>query len=188
LRVIHHGVRLPILSDRKRERIVLHVGAIQKRKNIARLIEAFRSLPEDWQLILAGSSGFGAEEILGSKPDRVQITGYVTTGQLADLYQRASIFAFPSLDEGFGIPVLEAMAHGVPVIASNVSALPEVCADAAILVDPANTDQLAAELTRLASEEQLREELILRGFARAKQFSWSTAVERTWNVYGELLG
>lgn len=187
LRVIHHGVSVPVLQNLQRERIVLHVGAIQKRKNIARLIEAFRSLPEEWQLVLAGSSGFGADQILRAKPDRVQITGYVTTEQLEDLYRRASIFAFPSLDEGFGIPVLEAMAYGVPVIASNVSALPEVCADAAILVDPTNTDQIAAELRRLAAEEQVREDLIRRGLLRAKQFSWNTAIEKTWNVYDELL-
>ena len=126
-----------------REPIVLHVGAIQKRKNIARLIDAFRSLPQEWRLILAGSAGYGSEEMLSAAGDRVQVTGYVTNEELAELYQRASIFAFPSLDEGFGMPVLEAMAHGIPVIASNSSALPEVCGEAAILVDPGQTDQIA---------------------------------------------
>jgi glycosyltransferase involved in cell wall biosynthesis len=187
LRVIHHGVRLPQSSNVDREPIVLHVGAIQKRKNIARLIEAFRALPKHWRLILAGSAGYGSEQMLASAGDRVQVTGYVTTEQLTDYYRRASIFAFPSLDEGFGMPVLEAMAYGVPVIASNTSALPEVCGDAALLVDPTNTEQIGEALCRLAERAELRENYISRGLARASQFSWESAVEKTWEVYRELL-
>ena len=187
LRVVQHGVRVPALRNTNREPIVLHVGAIQKRKNIARLIEAFRALPQNWRLVLAGSVGYGSEEMLLGIGERVQVTGYLTDKQLAELYRRASIFAFPSLDEGFGMPVLEAMAHGVPVIASNTSALPEVCGDAAILVDPTNTDQIGTELVRLATEPEVREDLIARGVARASQFSWKAAVERTWQVYRELL-
>ena len=187
LRVVHHGVRVPVLENTNRESIVLHVGAIQKRKNIARLIDAFRALPQNWRLVLAGSVGYGAEEMLSGVSDRVQVTGFLTDRQLAELYQRASIFAFPSLDEGFGMPVLEAMAHGVPVIASKSSALPEVCGDAAILVDPLNKDQIAVELLRLATEPELRKEFIERGIARASNFTWNAAVERTWEVYRELL-
>ena len=188
LRVVHHGVRLPSMrSNTSREPVVLHVGAIQKRKNIARLIEAFRALPQQWRLILAGSAGYGSEEMLSGAGERVQVTGYVTDEQLAQLYQRASIFAFPSLDEGFGMPVLEAMAHGIPVIASNSSALPEVCGDSALLVDPARTDQIAAELLRLATEPNLRKDFSTRGLARASQFTWTAAVEKTWGVYRELL-
>ena len=119
--------------------------------------------------------------------DRVQITGYLSDVELANLYRRASIFAFPSLDEGFGIPVLEAMSHGVPVIASKTSALPEVCGDAAILVDPSSTHEIGGELNRLASEPDVRKNYIARGLARAMQFSWDTAVEKTWRVYRELL-
>jgi glycosyltransferase involved in cell wall biosynthesis len=188
LRVIHHGVRLPAGHASPREKIVLHVGAIQKRKNVDRLIEAFSRLPEPWRLVLAGSAGYGAEEILAKATERVQVTGYLTNEQLADLYRRASIFGFPSLDEGFGMPVIEAMAYGVPVLSSNSSALPEVCGDAAILVDPTNTDQIAEELERLAAEESLREDYIARGLARAKLFSWDVASGRTWSVYRELLG
>jgi glycosyltransferase involved in cell wall biosynthesis len=106
---------------------------------------------------------------------------------LESLYSRAAIFAFPSLDEGFGIPVLEAMAHGVPVITSDRSALPEAAGDAAILVDPTNVDQLAAELTRLASDEDLRGELSRRGRDRARLFPWEAAVAKTWGVYQSLL-
>ena len=110
--------------------------------------------------------------MVSSAGDRVQVTGYLTNEQLVEYYRRASIFAFPSLDEGFGMPVLEAMAYGVPVIASNTSALPEVCGEAAFLVDPQSTEQIAEALYRLVKEPDLRESYIARGLARAPQFSW----------------
>jgi len=93
------------------------------------------------------------------------------------------IFAFPSLDEGFGMPILEAMAHEVPVITSNCSAMPEVSGDAALLVDPLN---IGDALLRLATDESLRETLIRRGRERIKQFTWDSAVEKTWALYDEL--
>jgi glycosyltransferase involved in cell wall biosynthesis len=188
LRVVHHGVRLPRLPNVAREPIVLSVGAVQKRKNTARLIEAFRAIPAPWKLVLAGAAGFGAEQILANAGPRVEVTGYVTDEQLAALYARASIFAFPSLDEGFGIPVLEAMSAGVPVIASNTSALPEVCGEAAILIDPLDVHQLASELERLAADPELRAQIAKRGRSRAAGFTWNLAVEKTWSVYRELLG
>jgi glycosyltransferase involved in cell wall biosynthesis len=193
LRVIHHGVRLnPEDSGVARENLVLHVGAIQRRKNITRLIEAFARLGPGWRLVLAGSPGFGAEEILRhieASPvrDRIQVLGYVSEPALEDLYARARILAFASLDEGFGMPVLEAMAHGVPVVTSNRSALPEVAGDAALLVDPHDAEALAAALHSLATQEDLRRDLIARGRRRAAAFSWSTAVARTWAVYQELM-
>ncbi|MCU1262436.1 MAG: glycosyl transferase, group 1, partial [Bryobacterales bacterium] len=133
IRVIHHGVT----ADQTLacpENIVLSVGAIQTRKNTSRLIDAFAALPHDWRLVLAGSSGYGSQQILekiAGNP-RILVTGYVSRETLAKWYARASMFAFPSLDEGFGMPVLEAMSAGVPVITSNRSALPEVAGDAAI--------------------------------------------------------
>lgn len=187
LRVIHHGVRMPKIGGESREPIVLHVGAIQKRKNIARLIEAFSALPNHWQLVLAGPEGYGAQEMLAKAHDRVQVTGYMTDDELKSLYRRASIFAFPSLDEGFGMPLLEAMSYGIPVIASNASAIPEVCGDAAILVDPLRAEEIASALQALACDETLRKNYIARGLARAKMFRWEDAVDKTWAVYRELL-
>ncbi len=189
LRVVHHGVKIPKprAAEPPKERIVLHVGAIQTRKNIRRLIEAFRILPKDWKLVLAGSAGYGAEQELARADDRVRITGFVDEDQLDDLYRRASIFVFPSLDEGFGMPVLEAMAYQVPVIASNVSALPEVCGDAAILIDPLNSDQIAAELKRLSMDPELSKKLQQLGLERAAHFTWDKAARQTWDVYCELM-
>jgi glycosyltransferase involved in cell wall biosynthesis len=186
IRVIHHGVIPRSIPNLAREKVVLCVGAIQKRKNQALLIRAFRAMPEDWTLVLAGSQGYASEVALGGAGDRVVITGYLTEEELARWYARASIFAFPSLDEGFGMPILEAMAAGVPVIAGNRSALPEVCGDAAELVDPENEEQLAGALVCLAADEGHRRELIARGRERARLFTWASAVEKTYAVYREL--
>jgi glycosyltransferase involved in cell wall biosynthesis len=193
LRVIHHGVvarSRPVEYD-SREPIILHVGAIQKRKNLERLIEAFERLPSEWTLVLAGSNGFGADQILaraGTSParERIQLTGYVTMQELAQLYRRASVFAFPSLDEGFGMPVLEAMANGVPVLTSDRSALPEVAGDAALLVNPNSVAEIADGLERLCGDLQLRRKFADRGLRRSAQFTWERAIEQTWAVYREL--
>ena len=193
LRVIHHGVWLPAKpAEGARENIVLHVGAVQRRKNLARLIAAFQQLGPAWRLVLAGSLGYGAREILAQTETsparaRIQWLGYVPEAELRDLYRRARIFAFPSLDEGFGMPVLEAMAWGVPVVTSNRAALPEVAGEAALLVDPQDTEGLAAALTALANREDLRQDLIGRGRQRAAAFTWDAAVAKTWSVYLELL-
>jgi glycosyltransferase involved in cell wall biosynthesis len=187
IRVIHHGVIPRPIPNLPREKVVLCVGAIQKRKNQAMLIRAFRALPDDWTLVLAGSRGYEAENILLNAGNRVRITGYLTEEQIAQWYARASIFAFPSLDEGFGMPILEAMAAGVPVVAGNRSALPEVCGDAAEQIDPNSEEQLVSALLRLATDESRRNELIARGLKRSKQFTWENAVAKTQAVYNELL-
>jgi glycosyltransferase involved in cell wall biosynthesis len=192
--VVHHGIRtLTTTPAPAREPVILSVGALQKRKNIARLVEAFERLDSGWHLVLAGSNGYGAEEILAriaASParERIRATGYVSPGELAAWYARASIFAFPSLDEGFGMPVLEAMAAGVPVIASLRSALPEVAGDAALLVDPGDTDALRDALRNLIANTELRCELTRRGIERARTFTWGKAIRETWEVYRKLLG
>ena len=195
IRVIPHGVRIPALdAGNRRQDLVLFVGAIQRRKNIARLVQAFESMPPSWRLALAGAAdGFGAAEELRAvenSPRRndIEVLGYVSAKELEALYRRARMFAFPSLDEGFGMPVLDAMAHSVPVITSRRSALPEVAGDAALLVNPEDPEEIAAALNRLGSDESLREELSRRGRERAVQFSWESAVAKTWSVYEELMG
>jgi len=193
VRVVHHGTReLPEGPSGAREKIVLNVGAIQKRKNILRLVEAFESVDSSWRLALVGSAGYGSEEILARierspARARIAVTGYVTPQSLAGWYGRSMVFAFPSLDEGFGMPVLEAMASGIPVVTSNRSALPEVAGDAACLVDPEDTEALALALRALTEQRDLREDLARRGVARARAFTWEKAVRETWDVYREVL-
>lgn len=195
IRVIAHGVPAPLSTQqRAREKVVLFVGALQARKNVKRLVEAFESLPDPWRLVLAGASGgYRSNEILdrieaSRSRERIEVTGYLSRERLDDLYARASIFAFPSLDEGFGIPVLEAMAWGVPVITSNGSSLVDLGCGAALLVDPRHVDEIAKALLSLTENEGLREKLIDAGKLRAKEFTWKKAVRKTYEVYRELAG
>jgi glycosyltransferase involved in cell wall biosynthesis len=192
IRVIHHGVAARPIPALAREKVVLCVGAIQRRKNQAMLVRAFRAMPEDWSLVLAGSQGFDAAETLSLIADsprasQIRVTGYLTDEQLGQWYARAGIFAFPSLDEGFGMPALEAMAAGIPVIAGNRSALPEVCGDAALLIDPRSEEELASALLLLAKDAARCKDLVERGKRRAEQFKWETAVSASLDVYRELL-
>jgi glycosyltransferase involved in cell wall biosynthesis len=193
IHVIHHGVpKLEIPPGVPRKPIILTVGAIQKRKNIARLVEAFEKVDPSWRLVLAGAEGYGAGEILdrihkSAARDRIAVTGYLSSADLARSYACASVFAFPSLDEGFGIPVLEAMGAGIPVVTSNNSALPEVAGDAAILIDPQDSEALAHALVGLTQNPELRERLAAKGLKRAELFTWQKAVQQTWEVYQKLL-
>jgi glycosyltransferase involved in cell wall biosynthesis len=194
IRVIPHGARhvSPDATRPQRERMILFVGAIQRRKNVARLVQAFEQVASGWTLVLAGATGFGAEEALqkieaSPRKQDIRVLGYVSDAVLEDLYWRASIFAFPSLDEGFGMPVLDAMAHSLPVLTSNLSALPEVAGDAALLVDPADTTSISHALSQLIEDEALRQRLARQGLARSTGFTWERAVDETWKVYQELL-
>jgi glycosyltransferase involved in cell wall biosynthesis len=194
IHVVHHGVSPATVSaPTVRENLILFVGVIQRRKNIARLVKAFERIPSGWRLALAGASqGYGAAEEMQAveeSPRRadIDVLGHLSAAQLDTLYARARIFAFPSLDEGFGMPVLEAMARGVPVITSNTSAMPEVAGGAALLIDPYNVDELASALIRLTSEPSLSGDLIRRGHARALGFTWESAVAQTWAVYEKVM-
>lgn len=194
VRVVHHGVRMPSAEfERKPEKMILHVGTIQTRKNVSRLVRAFEALPPDWTLVLAGAAGYGYEEIMkrieaSPASPRVRLTGYVTKAELESLYARAGIFAFPSLDEGFGLPILEAMARGVPVLTSAGSALREVAGSAAELVDAHDANSIAQALLTLSEDADLCRELIARGYQRAQEFSWDRTVRTIWSIYQEVTG
>jgi glycosyltransferase involved in cell wall biosynthesis len=181
----------PALTER--ESIILSVGALQLRKNTIGLVQAFERLPKPWRLVLAGSStGYRADEILSRieaspERERIQVTGYLPPDDLERLYRRTCIFAFPSLDEGFGMPVLDAMAHGIPVVTSNRSGMPEVAGEAALLVDPEQTDEIEAALRRLIQDENLRRGLSIAGQARAALYPWERTVRETHAVYQELV-
>jgi O-antigen biosynthesis alpha-1,2-mannosyltransferase len=200
--VIPHGTRPPPLGDTaanqqinqpaNREQMILFVGAIQRRKNVVRLVEAFEGIAPGWKLVLVGSFGFGAEEAIqrierSPRKNDIQVLGYVPDSTMEDLYRRASVFAFPSLDEGFGMPLLDAMARGVPVLTSNVSAMPEVVGDAALLVDPSDVASITQGLWNLTNDRALRADLTQRGLKRSREFSWEKAVGGTWKIYQELL-
>ena len=198
--VIHHGVDpVPAFSPedlaafRRRWRLerpfLLHVGAIQARKNLLRLMDAFEKLDGDLDLALAGSSGYAASPVeeRARRNPRIRLLGYVEQPVLQRLYRSAAALAFPSLDEGFGLPVLEAMSAALPVVTSNRSATAEVAGGAALLVDPASTEELAAALDRAARDTVAREALIGRGRERAAQFCWGAAAARTLEVYRRLL-
>ena len=168
---------------------VLAVGNLQPRKNLVRLIEAFervRSLGVDAELVIVGPEHFRAELVRTAADgvkEHVRFTGYVSHRQLAACYSAATMFAFPSLFEGFGIPALEAMAHGTPVICARAGALPEVCGDAALYFDPLNTDSIAEALKRVLTNPGFRTELSSAGRARVRQYSWRRAAEETLAVY-----
>ncbi len=170
---------------------LLHVGAIQKRKNIARLVEAFEGIDPPCLLVLAGSAGYGADAILerieaSPARDRVRRLGYVDAERLAKLYRTAAALVFPSLDEGFGIPVLEAMSAGLPVVTSGRSALTEVAGQAALLVNPDEPESIRAAMIEVLSDAGLREKLIQAGHERAAEFSWQRAARETLEVYRRL--
>jgi glycosyltransferase involved in cell wall biosynthesis len=161
-------------------------------KNHARLIEAFNrfktSAPSPWQLVLAGSDWHGAEtihQLVRRSPyaQDIRVVGFVPNGELAMWYRAASVFVYPSLFEGFGLPPLEAMACGCPVLASTDGAVGEVCADAALTVDPLSTDALQHQLARLAADEDLRLLLRAAGLVRARQFDWRFTAAKTLDVY-----
>jgi len=200
--VIHHGVdavpaidREDLAEFRRRRRIVrpylLHVGALQARKNISRLVEAFEELDPSLALVLAGSNGYGASEIhtriaASAARSRIHLLGYVSAPTLSRLYRTATVLAFPSLDEGFGLPVLEAMSAGLPVVTSRRSALAEVAGEAAVLIEPTDTAALADALRRTVEDSALRRDLIQKGHARAAQFGWQQAASQTLALYRRL--
>jgi glycosyltransferase involved in cell wall biosynthesis len=166
---------------------VLCVGTFEPRKNLPRLIDAFgevRGRGYGGKLLLAGSPGWLAEPVLAALERHSQ---YVLTRPLDPrLYLGARAFAFPSLYEGFGLPVLEAMACGVPVLTSNVSSLPEIAGDAALLVDPLDASAIADGLWRLLSDSELAAALRQKGRERAAEFSWRRAALETLDVYHSL--
>jgi glycosyltransferase involved in cell wall biosynthesis len=158
---------------------VLAVGTLEPRKNLPRLVGAFASLPRDVQeahpLVVVGARGWRTGETLAalaSLGDRCRMLGHVSDAALGELYQRCAVFCYPSLGEGFGLPVLEAMAAGAPVLTSNVSSLPEVGGDAAAYVDPLSVVAIADELERLLADGPRRARMSQCGRVRAASFSW----------------
>ena len=177
------------------ERYVLYVGTVEPRKNLSTLLRAWARLRRDGdprRLVIAGKLGWLTDDFFRTLADHhlegeVVRLGYVADADLPALYGGAEAFVFPSRYEGFGFPVLEAMACGTPVVCSNSSSLPEVAGDAALLHDPTNDEQLADSLARLRDDPVLRVDLAARGLARAATFTWERAARETVRVYERVL-
>jgi len=190
-------------SDRIRERyqldgrFVLYAGNIKPHKNLERLIDAFHTLRnsqgfDDVKLLIIGDeiSKYATLRRAVHKHKlhkHVRFFGFVSNQTLAVLYRLAAVFVFPSLYEGFGLPPLEAMASGTPVITSNVSSLPEVVGDAALLIDPYQPDAIASAMERVLNDAGLRDDLRARGLRRAREFSWDHTARRVRAIYDEVL-
>jgi glycosyltransferase involved in cell wall biosynthesis len=175
---------------------VLYAGNIKPHKNLERLIEAFHMLRRDGlehvKLLIIGDE-ISKYATLRRAVHRyklhkhVRFFGFVADQTLAILYRLAGVFVFPSLYEGFGLPPLEAMASGTPVVTSNVSSLPEVVGDAALLIDPYEPEAIAHAMRRVLTEPALRDDLRAKGLARAREFSWDRSVRRVREIYDEVM-
>jgi glycosyltransferase involved in cell wall biosynthesis len=178
------------------ERFMLYVGTIEPRKNLMRLMSAFaiaRQAGIRQQLVCVGPYGWASRDLAGhieqlGLRDAVHFTGYLPFEDLPAIYNLGDFFAFPSLYEGFGLPVVEAMASGLPVMTSNTSSLGEIAGDAAETIDPTDTDAMADAIRRLAMDADLRRDRSERGLKRARQFSWTQTAREMLAVYHRAAG
>jgi len=210
IEVIYSGVSVRFVPVRDRDRLfdvqrrysidrpfILSIGEIQPRKNLQRLIAAYSILRQDamltHQLLLVGKEHWLSEDLfrqvegLDIKRD-IRFLGYVPDEDLPALISLADVFAFPSLYEGFGLPPLEAMACGCPVVTSNTSSLPEVVGNAGIMVNPYDTDSLARAIGQVLTSSELRDNMIRKGLEQAKKFSWEKTAKQTLEVYNKVGG
>jgi glycosyltransferase involved in cell wall biosynthesis len=195
IRTIHSGIAenfydaTPVLRNRP---YVLYVGTIEPRKNIDTLLDAWAmlkpSLREEFDLIIAGPRGWSSEETLARVEREAVYLGYVPEDQLPGLTAGAIVFVYPSLYEGFGFPVAQAMAAGVPVLTSNNSCLPEIAGDAAILIDPRSASEIASALTRMLESETLLADLAARGRTRADAFRWEKCATESLHFFRSVGG
>jgi glycosyltransferase involved in cell wall biosynthesis len=175
---------------------ILFVGALEPKKNVGRLIDAYAQLDTEIKLVIVGKRGWlwegeigKIDAIFGQKVAlrRVRLLDYVTKGDLKNLYAGALCFCFPSLYEGFGLPPIEAMIHGCPVVTSHLSSLPEVCGDAALYVDPYDTQDIEAKLSMLINDPELRASLVAKGHEQVKKFDVGHYQQRLSQVYESVL-
>lgn len=194
-----NGDHIPVRTMEKygiRKRVILHIGAIEPRKNLKRLVQAFgcvnRSLGGLYCLVLIGKKDPVYYDEVRSEAQQTGIVGdvifldYIPDEDLNQFYRQAAVFVYPSLYEGFGMPPLEAMACGAPVVASNASCLPEILGDAALLVDPLDVHAIADSIYNILTNNELRHKLMSKGIARAKQFTWKNTARQTLVIYDNI--
>tara|TARA_Y100000590_G_scaffold178313_1_gene203449 strand:+ start:708 stop:1799 length:1092 start_codon:yes stop_codon:yes gene_type:complete len=167
---------------------VLWVGTLEPRKNISTLIQAMQKIPEI-PLVLVGPKGWGVElqSLIAPIEDRVKLIGEVDEVAKHIWYEAASVFCFPSLMEGFGLPVAEAMSHGTPVVTSSTTATAEVAGDAALLTDPKSADDIAESITEILNKPELAEKLSKKGLERAKKMTWKNTALAIADIYREMI-
>ncbi|MCC6501155.1 MAG: glycosyltransferase family 4 protein [Anaerolineales bacterium] len=171
------------------KKYILFVGSIQPRKNLAGLMRAWHEVKDEFNdtwLVVAGAAGGVFRSVKFSSDERVRFLGYVPDESLSALYANAELFVLPSFDEGFGLPALEAMACGTPVVVSNGGALPEVAGEAGFIFDLSALDNLSQAIQECLTNKNLRAALIEKGSARAKQFSWQASAELIWKTLNEI--
>jgi glycosyltransferase involved in cell wall biosynthesis len=199
IRVVYPGIDKPVVSDIEAvlqkykipERYFLFIGTLQPRKNIARLVQAYtlwrKQNPNDpATLVLAGGQGWLYDPAWVTGVEGIQLTGYIEDNDKGALYAGALALVFPSLYEGFGFPILEAMSCGTPVIASSTSSLPELVGDAGLLVDPMNIEAIASAMNQLSNDENLRQTYQQRGYEQVKKFTWETAAQQLLAAFESL--
>ncbi|HTM68364.1 MAG TPA: glycosyltransferase family 1 protein [Candidatus Binatia bacterium] len=174
----------------------LFVGRLEAKKNLRGLLESFRRFraarpKDDAKLVLVGKTGYGYDREIRAlgEDERLSVLqkGYVAPDDMRFLYGGATAFVFPSRYEGFGIPLLEAFACGTPVIASDVTSIPEVAGEAAVYVNPDDADGIAEAMAKVADDAALRADLVAKGFSRVKRFSWDATARKTWDVMEKML-
>ena len=174
------------------KKYLLFVGTLEPRKNLPRLLKAYSllscSIKDEYPLIIVGGKGWGEDDIddIVKQFDiekYVQFLGYLSDKELATVYQEASLLVMPSLYEGFGLPLLEAMSVGVPVVTSNISSMPEIVGDAAVLADPYSVDSIKEGIEKVLTDSELKSELSNAGYDQSKLFSWARAAKETLLVF-----
>ncbi len=168
------------------DRFILFLGTLEPRKNLPALLRAYESIAGriTQDIVLAGRMGWDSKILMqflknSDIRERIHLTGFVDDEYLASILSMADIVAYPALYEGFGLPVVEAMACGTPVLTSSVSSLPEAAGGAAVLADPESVEDMASKLLKMATDEELRESLASRGLARVSRLSWNKVAEMT---------
>jgi len=177
---------------------ILAVSTVDPRKNLPNLVRAFKLLRTRHgiksQLVIAGGKGWKERELAATIKEMaftekdVKFLGLVPDEDLPWLYSGAAVFVYPSLYEGFGLPLVEAMACGAPIVTSNVSSMPEVVGDAALLVEPEHPEEISGSIARLYSDEELRSRLVAKGLKRSQEFTWSDAARKLLNLFGKCVG
>jgi glycosyltransferase involved in cell wall biosynthesis len=202
IKVIYHGLNHELFKVKKQNNIdielpnkyIFSVGSIEPRKNLIGLLKAYISLPEnikkEYKLLLAGFKGWENKEIMNiidTNKNNIKYLGFVSDDELSTIYNNASLFVFPSFYEGFGLPILEAMACGTPVVSSNTSSMPEVGGDVAIYCDPNDVNDIKDKIKLVLDDTNLQKRMIMEGLERVKEFTWEKSAKEHEKIFQQVM-